>query len=399
VSVAVAPDAGARRARTDVITAVYLPALLLSFCSGLLVPTLPLFASSLHASLGVVGVVMGAEAIGTLIADVPAGVLLGRFSDKAVMVVGLVLVAASVLLLVPAHSVVLVIGLRLVSGLGLALFNLSRHAFLTEATRDGRRGRAISTFGGVSRAGAFVGPAVGGLLAAAFGLRAPFVLYAAVVVAALLGVLWFVPARAPHAPPAAAAPRFAALRDFAAVLSTAGLAQLMAQTLRAGRKVLLPLYASQVLGLDVGAVGFILSASAFADLTLFYPAGWLMDRRGRKFAIVPSFLVQAVGLALVPLTHGFAALLAVAVGLGFGNGLGAGTMMTLGSDLAPREALGEFLGVWRLVGDAGSSGGPLLVGAVAEVLDLGLAAVAVAVVGVGAALVFAYRVPETLRRA
>lgn len=399
VSVAASPGPGAWRARIDVVTAVYLPALLLSFCSGLLVPTLPLFASSLHASLGVVGVVLGAEAIGTLLADVPAGVLLGRFSDKAVMLAGLTLVAVSVLLLVPARSVLLVIGLRLTSGLGLALFNLSRHAFLTEATRGGRRGRAISTFGGVSRAGGFVGPAVGGLLAAALGLRAPFVLYAAVVVAALVGVARFVPATAPHPPSPGAAPRLPALREFAAVLSTAGLAQLMAQTLRAGRKVLLPLYASQVLGLDVGAVGFILSASAFADLTLFYPAGWLMDRRGRKFAIVPSFLLQAVGLALVPLTHGFAALLAVAVGLGFGNGLSAGTMMTLGSDLAPREALGAFLGAWRLVGDAGSSGGPLLVGAVAEALDLSMAAVAVAAVGVGAALVFAYRVPETLRRA
>lgn len=381
------------------VTAVYLPALLLSFCNGLLVPTLPLFASGLHASLGVVGVVLGAEAIGTLLGDVPAGVLLNRFSDKNVMLAGLALVAASVLLLVFAHSVLLVIGLRLTSGLGLALFNLSRHAFLTEVTRDGGRGRAISTFGGVSRAGAFVGPAVGGLLAAAFGLRAPFVLYAVVALAALLGVLRFVPATSAQRLPPGAAPRLAAVRQFAVVLSTAGLAQLMAQTLRAGRKVLLPLYASQVLGLDVGAVGFILSASAFADLTLFYPAGWLMDRRGRKFAIVPSFLLQGVGLALVPLTHGFAALLAVALGLGLGNGLSAGTMMTLGSDLAPRAMVGEFLGVWRLVGDAGSSGGPLLVGAVAEALDLGMAAVAVAAVGVGAALVFAYRVPETLRKA
>jgi len=381
------------------ITAVYLPALLLSFCNGMLVPTLPLFASSLHASLGVVGLVLGAEAIGTLIADVPAGALLRRFSGKIVMAGGLALVGASVLLLVPSHGVLPVIGLRLMSGFGLALFNLSRHAFLTEATHNGKRGRAISTFGGVSRAGAFLGPAIGGLVAVAFGLRAPFVLYGVVVLVALLGVLRFVPASPPQPRTAVAASGFAAVRRFAGVLSTAGLAQLMAQMLRAGRKVLLPLYASQVLGLDVGTVGVILSASAFADLSLFYPAGWLMDRWGRKFAIVPSFLAQAVGLALVPLTHGFVGLLAVAVALGFGNGLSAGTMMTLGADLAPREALGEFLGVWNLVGDAGASGGPLLVGAVAEVLDLGLAAVAVAAVGLGAAWVFAYRVPETLRRA
>ena len=384
------------------VTAVYLPALLLSFCNGLLIPTLPLFASSLHVSLGVVGVVLGAESMGTLVADLPAGALLRRFSDKGAMTGGLALVGVSALLVVLTHSVLLVIALRLLSGFGLALFNLSRHAFLTEATRGGKRGRAISAFGGVSRVGTFLGPAAGGLVASAFGLRAPFVVVAGVVLVAVVAVLGFVPRSAPRERASGAAhavPAFALVRRYSGVLSTAGMAQLMAQTLRAGRKVLLPLYASQVLGLDVGTVGFILSASAFADMTLFYPAGWLMDRRGRKFAIVPSFLLQAAGLALVPLTQGFAALLGVAVLLGFGNGLSAGTMMTLGADLAPREALGEFLGVWRLVGDAGSSGGPLLVGAVADVLDLGLAAVVVAAVGLGAALLFAYRVPETLRRA
>ena len=382
------------------IAAVYLPALLLAFSDGLLVPTLPLFASGLHASMGVVGLVLAAESLGTLAGDVPAGVLLGRFGDKPVMVAGLTLVVVAVLALVTAQTVVAVILLRLVSGFGLALWNLSRHAFLTQATRSGRRGQAISAFGGVSRAGTFLGPAVGGLVASLFGLRSAFVVYAAVALAALVVVAWFVPRGEAPSRPATVAPGavtgFRAVRGFAGVLSTAGVAQLMAQMVRAGRKVLVPLFGSQVLGLDVGAVGVILSGSAFAEMVLVYPAGWLMDRRGRKFAIVPSFLVQAAALALVPATHGFSGLLGVALMMGLGNGLSAGTMMTLGSDLAPPEALGEFLGVWRLVGDAGSTGGPLLVGAVADVLDLGVAAVAVAVVGLAAAAVFAYRVPETL---
>lgn len=399
-----------------VVAAVYLPALLLAFSNGLLLPTLPLFASGLHASMGVVGLVLAAESLGTLLGDVPAGFLLRRFGDKAVMLAGLALVAVAVLALVAARTVQVVILLRLLSGLGLALWNLSRHAFLTQVTRDGRRGRAISAFGGVSRAGTFLGPAVGGLVGSLLGLRAPFVVYAVVALAALLVVARAVPggaaaeqAAAPstlRTPPLRRPPprrgglaglRFT--REVTGVLSTAGVAQLMAQMVRAGRKVLVPLFASQVLGLDVGAVGVIVSGSALAEMVLVYPAGWLMDRRGRKFAIVPSFLLQAAGLALVPATHGFGALLGVAVLMGLGNGLSSGGMMTLGADLAPPEALGEFLGLWRLVGDAGSTGGPLLVGVVADVLDLGLAAVAVAAVGLLAAAVFAYRVPETLRRA
>lgn len=60
-----------------------------------------------------------------------------------------------------------------------------------------------------------------------------------------------------------------------------------------------------------------------------------MDRLGRKAAIVPSFVVQAVGMALIPLSHSYGGLLAVASLIGLGNGLGSGSMMTLGADLAP----------------------------------------------------------------
>ena len=73
-------------------------------------------------------------------------------------------------------------------------------------------------------------------------------------------------------------------------------------------------------------------------------------------------------------------------------------MMTVGADLAPKDAVGEFLGAWRLVGDGGAMGGPVLVGALADALGLAFATVAVAVVGAGAALTFAYGVPETVRR-
>jgi MFS family permease len=122
-----------------------------------------------------------------------------------------------------------------------------------------------------------------------------------------------------------------------------------------------------------------------------------MDHLGRKYAIVPSFAIQALGMFLVPLTGSFAGLLLVSMLIGFGNGLGSGTMMTLGADLAPAEARGEFLGVWRFIGDGGQSGGPIVVGYVAELVALPTAAWAIAVAGVIAATIFVTLVPETNR--
>jgi len=385
-----------------VLLVIYLGAVLISFSDGLLVPTLPVFVAGFDVPIGVVGLVLAGEAIGMLLADLPAGWLARRMSAKGAMVLGISVVGAAALATAVAPRLWQVFVLRVVAGAGLALWNVARHAYLASVTRNGRRGRAIATFGGINRVGVFLGPAAGGFLASAAGLRAPFVAYAAVVVVAVVIIVRWLPrldAEQEEHVRLAKGELADALRGVAGPLFTAGSAQLMAQMLRAGRKVLIPLYASQVVGLDVGAVGLVVSVSAFVDMALFYPAGWLMDRYGRKAAIVPSFLLQAAGMALVPLTSTFVGLMLAGVVVGVGNGLSSGTMMTLGADLAPRRAAYEFLAIWRLIGDGGMMGGPILVGAVAQTAGLGASSLAVAAVGVGAAAWFAVRVPETLRQA
>ena len=389
---------------SPLLLAVYIPTAILSLCDGLLVPTLPLFVASFEVSLATVGLALAGEAVGMLLADLPAGWLLGRIPPKAAMLAGGSLVAVAVLLTAIAPTLTLVVMLRVVAGAGLALFSLSRHAYLAHATRSADRGRAIAIYGGINRLGVFIGPAVGGGLAALLGLRAPFLLYALLVLVALLMVVLFIPSEADIGTRRTGAadrtvqrPR-EALRRSSGKLANAGFGHILGQAVRAGRRVLIPLYAAQVLGLDVAMVGVIVSVSGLVDMLMFYPAGWLMDRRGRKHAIVPCFIVMGLGLALVPLASGFWMLLLAGIVVGIGNGLGSGTMMTLGADLAPREAMGEFLGIWRMIGDVGLVGGPVLIGAVAQSMSLGSSASAVAGLSLAAALWFAKRVPETLER-
>jgi MFS family permease len=81
--------------------------------------------------------------------------------------------------------------------------------------------------------------------------------------------------------------------------------------------------------------------------------------------------------------------------IGLGNGLSSGLMMTLGADLAPPGATGEFLGVWRLIGDVGAVMGPLLVGAVAATAGLAGGAWVLSVAGWLAVFTLARLVRET----
>ena len=80
---------------------------------------------------------------------------------------GGVLGVLTVLALYWSQTVYEVVVLRLLTGFGHAVWNVSRLTYLAEATVSHRRGRAIAIFGGVGRMGSFVGPAAGGALAVA----------------------------------------------------------------------------------------------------------------------------------------------------------------------------------------------------------------------------------------
>ena len=378
---------------------VYLPTFLLAFGQGMLVPTLPLYALRFNDSFSLASLVVSAAGIGTVLADVPSGVLLDRIGRRRAMMIGTISIAICTVGLALATSYWALIAFRLVAGVGTALWNISRMAYLAESTAPQARGRAISTFGGISRFGTFAGPAVGGLLGALLGLQATFYGTAALALAAAAVSFLYIHESGPvvHRPKHL---RWAILGQLARThwreLLAAGSAQVFAQMIRQGRQIVVPLYGASVLGLDVAEVGSVVSLSAAIDMSLFIPAGMIMDRFGRKFAAVPSFAVMAIGMAMIPLAADYTGLLIAVAVIGLGNGLGSGTMFTLGADLAPPEATGEFLGLWRLIGDLGATGGPVVVGGIADLIGLGAAALALAGIGALSALTLSVFVKETL---
>lgn len=388
------------RRLSPLLLSVYLPTLIVSFCNGLLLPVLPLYARSFGVSYSLVGLVLAAEGLGTLISDVPAGLLLRRIGRKPAMLLGVGCVALSALAMTWARTFPELVAYRLIAGVGDALWGISRHAYIADVTLVRERGRVISIFGGIGRLGAFIGPAVGGTLGAALGLRAPFFLFAFLAAVATLTAALFLVETDPPSARRAGEPGhlLRVLRGHYRELAAAGSAQVFAQMIRASRHIVIPVYGADVVGLDVRSLGWVLSISSAIDMSMFYPAGVIMDRFGRKYASVPSFLIQALGMALIPLSSTFSGLLLATTVLGLGNGIGSGTMMTLGADLAPKESMGEFLGLWRLIGDAGSAGGPLAVGRLADLLGLRMAAFAMSGVGLLAVLTLVFLVRETLEK-
>ena len=386
--------------RNPITIPIYLPTFFFGVALGMMRPILPLYIADFDAGYALIGLVLGAEALGAMLADVPAGVLLRRYSEKQVMLAGQALVMLGMLMLFLAPTIWMAFLFLFVFGTGRALFNVSRHTFLSEQFTLQQRGRAISVFGGMVRMGYAIGPIIGGFVAARMGLRSPFLLVSFLTLFGIVLVILLLKETRRREQDRSSEDGLAlveTLRDNRPLLARAGSGVLFGQAIRAGRSVIVPLYAADVLGLGPEAIGLIVSVSWALDMLMFLPAGWVMDKRGRKHAIVPSFLAMATGIALIPLMQSLEGLLLATALIGLGNGFSSGSMMTLGSDLAPARTRSEFLGVWRLIGDCGATAAPFVIGFVAQQLALQSAAVAISGMGLAAAGIFAFLVPETLR--
>lgn len=387
--------------RPELVLAVYLPTALLAMAQGLLLATLPFYATDLGVSLTVVSVIVSAAAIGTLVSDVPAGVVLHRIGLRRSMLIGSALVVTGTMSLALPLGAEAVVGLRLLSGVGSAMWGLSRHSFIAQTVDVANRGRSIAVFGGINRIGMFGGPVLGGVIATVATTSASFVVAGALGLLALGAAVAFIPSDHAETRKRRGSGRKRwdlvgkTLRMHSSDLTAAAVAQLFAQMIRQGRQLLIPLVGATELSLNPAEVGTIMTVSAIVDMSMFFPAGILMDRFGRKFASVPSFGIMAIGIGMVPFAGSFVGLMVAGMVIGLGNGLGSGSMMTLGADLAPPGATGEFLGIWRLIGDVGMVAGPLAVGLVASQLSLRGSAFALMAAGLIASATLLFLVKET----
>jgi MFS family permease len=349
---------------------------------------LPLYVLDLGAGPAFAALIAGLRGVGVLLFDVPAGMLVARFGDKPVLLGGLSLILAGLVLLSLTTNPWL-LGLAAVAlGTGHAAWMLGRQSYLADTCAPHELGRAIAAMAGLQRGGALIGPVAGGALAGFAGYPVAFVVGALSAVLAAVTVLAFARSVAPHDDrgDASLAGTLRVLREQRFVLATAGGSALVLQLMRATRQLLVPLF-GQYVGLTVTTIGLVYSLSTVVDIALFYPSGVLADRFGRKWSAVPSMAVYATGLALLPLVTGLYSLLAVAMLLGLANGIGTGVVMIIGADLSRASgSQGQFLGLWRLIGDVGISAAPMLTGAVVNVAGLAAASLVVAGIGVGGSL-------------
>jgi len=353
--------------------AVYSNIFLVMLSLGVVAPMLSDVQRDLATSYAAIAWATGAFAVARLITDYPAGMASTRYPRALVLVIGSVAVCVGSLVASVASSVELFAVARAFSGVGSAITTTVGLTVILDAAPAERRGRASGLYHSALGAGAFFGPGFGGLIATVGGWRLAM---AGAGVAALLSCALLVAVYATRSLPggsgdereskASEHPTEDSQRGWVIVMLRAAAPAYIAAfaifyARGAAQFTLIPLAGRDIVGLTALELSLLLMASAAIGTLLGPFVGAWSDRVGRG---------RLLALGLIGLACGTVASTSATTMIPFTVGIGvvafAGTTFSLPSSMIvdavdPRRR-GQAIGLYRVVGDAALSLGPILSG-------------------------------------
>ena len=391
------------------ILGLHVPAIALGLGNGIALPVLPELTKLYDVSIVQASWVFVAYLLGTLAASLPTGILIDRIGRRWILLAGPLVVAASSLLIALAAvygSFTELLVYRFIAGVGTQMWMQSRITVIADTGAPQQRGKQVTQMFGVQQIGALSGPLVGGFAAVTWGLWAPFFIHAVVSLFSILPTYFVVKETAPPARRAAESSvdgsRWALLfrKPIPTVYSIQFLTNVTRGAVFEGGVILL--YPSYAYGLDPAQLGVLRSMMAVGTIPIMFTTGFVMDRFGRKYTIVPGLTLTSLAMGSVAVTA-FASLslpwfIASFVFVHLSISIISGNMQTLGTDIAPPQARGLFFGVSRLIAQGGSTTSPTSFGLLSGAFGFGAAFVLLASTAFAAALVVAFFLEETLQK-
>jgi MFS family permease len=327
--------------------------------------------------------------------------MIDRVGRRPILIAGPLVTAATALAVMFAQSFPELLVYRFLGGWASQMWIMARLAGISQRAEAGQRGRQVSWMFGMDHVGHLAGPLVGGLIAAIWGPRAPFGAYALLSLLTLLSVIRL-SNEGPSRRRATGQTRTISIRQIiTSRLPYFGISFFAAIARGPIFGGMLYLYATFAYDLDAPTIGVLAMIASVITLPIGFTAGWLMDRFGRKFTMVPGFAGVAVTMLALSVTAFLHLPLPWYVGVFLfavaAQGLTGGSVQTVGADVAPPEARGTFLGMWRFTAQVGTSLSPSMFAFLADHFGYASSFVFVAMAAGVVAFILLALIPETVK--
>jgi len=372
---------------------------------GSIVPIVPTFARSFGVSQAAAGLVISVYGLGRLLFDLPMGGLAERVGRRKIIIIGEIVTAVGSLLCAVAGTFPLLILFRFVGGIGAATVLTGAQVVLADITTPQTRARMMNIYQAIFLCAVGIGPSLGGVVADAFGTRAPF--YAFGFLSLLAALVCFL--RVPETRHLAIA-RAAAASQPAMAMGQAlhillrqrgflliGLVTFVQYFARTGALFnIVPILGRDRLGLSASATGFAISIASLMNFATIPLSIVMMHRWGRRGGIIPGTIVCGAAFACLAVAFNYPIYIAGMFLWGLGGGVGGSAPAAYAADMAPPGANGVTMGIYLTLADAGYVVGPFLLGWISDRAGAGTALFITAGLFAVAVTLFALFAPETV---
>lgn len=337
--------------------------------NNLLIPIMALFASSLGAGPGIIGLVVGMYSITNTPSNILSGWLIDRVGYRLPLIAGLAIAAVSVfsysLVGIPAQLALV----RAIHGIGGGLVAPAPMSIIASYSGGVPRGKAMSFYGMALAFATLIGFALSGVIVSRLGYDFVFYVGAGTLVAAIAVSLLLPRPMVKGGKPLKPLTGIHVVQ-MKELLRRKGLtvsySSIFAQYFAFGGIVtLLPLRV-QDMGMTAFHVGMSLTAFTVMFIIVQFPSGSLSDKLGRLKLIVAGLALAVVSVVMLPWAPTFAMLVA-AMGLyGVAFGFLFPSVSALVADRTAFEERGMAMGIFHALLTAGVAVGALAIGWVGE---------------------------------
>lgn len=322
--------------------------------SHLLIPIVALYAVSLGATVGQIGLVVGVYSGINTVANIIGGRIVDRYGQKGPLLAGLTGDAVAMFTYSICQTPWHLIATRAFHGLAGGLVGPATMSATASTCSERGRGRAMGRYGAAIALASLIGYGGGGALASRFGFNTVFYLGGVMLLAGLLLAL-VLPKRFSQTPGIASSDR--QMRSIWSLLFDRDLlfpyGAILAQYISFGCIVaILPV---RMAGLGLGAlhVGMFLATVSAVFMLWQLAAGHLADRFGRLRPASVGLGIVVICLVLLSLPSQFPALVAIATLFGVGFGMVFPSICAMVADHAPAEDHGRAMGLFHALLTAG----------------------------------------------
>jgi MFS family permease len=330
-----------------------------------LFPVIPYYSSNLGLSIFDTGLIVSIYSYVIAIGIIPVGIITDRWGRRTFLVTGLI-VSTTVPFFYPlCQDATALYIVRILHGLGSALFIPTALALVTEITGAGEHGKAMGWYTASSQLGLMAGPIAGGFILEHFGFEAAFYTCGLVPLLALIFVctrMHALPAAPLHSASSDTHP-WKWLSDRGAIISF--IALVMVAVGSSSVSTFIPLYVKQFSISESGA-GMIITSCYISSAALRIPSGAMSDKFGNAPMILVGTALCAAGIALIPEFHGLLGLAIVGLVFGLGMGFAMPASLSWLAQISPPDKRGLSMGMGSAAFQGGLALGSTVLGMIVQ---------------------------------